>query len=136
MTIIGFTGTQVGMTKPQFTSFFKVYEELGVKELHHGDCIGSDAEAHVVARTHGSWIVIHPPTSFSKRAFYKGDVYRKPKPYLERNHDIVVDTELMIATPKQMAEITRSGTWATIRYARMMDRKIFIIYPDGTVEEE
>ncbi len=136
MTIIGFTGTQVGMTKPQFTSFFKVYKELGIKEFHHGDCIGSDAEAHVVARTHGSWIVIHPPSSFSKRAFCKGDVARRPAPYLERNKDIVADTQLMIATPKQMAEIQRSGTWATVRYARRKDREIFIIYPDGTVVEE
>lgn len=137
MTIIGFTGTQQGMTKPQFASFFKVYEELsGVKEFHHGDCIGSDAEAHVVARTHGSWIVIHPPNSFSKRAFCKADVYRQPKPYLERNKDIVTDTEFMIAAPKQMAEVRRSGTWATIRYARKMGREIFIVYPDGIVEEE
>ena len=133
MTITGFTGTQIGTTKPQFTSFFKVYKELSVKEFHHGDCIGSDAEAHVVARTHGSWIVIHPPSSFSKRAFCKGDVYRKPKPYLERNHDIVADTELMIATPIQMAEVRRSGTWATIRYTRILDREIFIIYPGGSI---
>ena len=135
MTIVGFTGTQIGMTKLQFTSFFKIYEELSVKEFHHGDCIGSDAEAHVVARTHGSWIVIHPPSSFSKRAFCKGDVVRRPVPYLERNKDIVADTQLMIATPKQMAEVQRSGTWATVRYARRMDRGIFIVYPDGTVEE-
>ncbi len=136
MTIIGFTGTQIGMTKPQFVSFSKVYKELGVKELHHGDCIGSDEEAHGVARKYGNRIVIHPPSSSSKRAFCKGDVVHRPAPYLERNKDIVADTELIIATPKQMAEIQRSGTWATVRYARRKDRGIFIVYPDGTVEED
>ena len=65
------------------------------------------------------------------RAFCKGDETRKQKDYLDRNHDIVDETELLIACPKEPEEITRSGTWATIRYARKKKKKLRIILPNG-----
>lgn len=136
MTIIGFTGTQQGMTYRQFQTFCRVYKELSPEEFHHGDDIGSDREAHDVVRTHGSRIVVHPPEDSSRRAFCKGDEIRPPKPYLERNKDIVADVEYMIATPRQFVEVRRSGTWATIRYTRKATKEIFIIYPDGSIDYE
>ena len=64
------------------------------------------------------------------------EVYmRKPKPYLERNKDIVDETGLLIATPKG-EEIVRSGTWSTIRYARKNHKKIIIIMPNGNLRFE
>jgi hypothetical protein len=58
-----------------------------------------------------------------------------PKPYLERNRDIVDSTELLIACPKDMTE-SSGGTWATVRYARKQKKPIVVVWPDGSVTEE
>ena len=58
-------------------------------------------------------------------------VVHTPKDYLERNHDIVDETDMLIATPGEEQEVQRSGTWATIRYARKQKRTILTIYPSG-----
>jgi len=39
---------------------------------------------------------------------------------------------LVLACPAQKREQLRSGTWATIRYARKTGVKMFVIFPDGT----
>ena len=136
---IGFTGTQVGMTFDQKITLVSILRRLKPSEFHHGDCIGSDEEAHELVRTlNNSWglrclIVIHPPDDDSKRALCAGDETREPKPYLERNHDIVADVDLLIATPKSDAEQLRSGTWATVRHARKQSRMTCIILPNGDV---
>lgn len=52
----------------------------------------------------------------------------------KRNHDIVDATEWLIATPKKFEEI-RSGTWATVRYAKKVKKPVTIIWPDGSIEE-
>jgi hypothetical protein len=137
--IIGFTGTQEGMT-PQQKQWFDTH--LGFfkcKEFKHGDCFGADSEAHDIALKHVSKIVIHPPNYDSKRAFCNKrtkegiEIQIMPeKWYIDRNHDIVDGSEMMIATPKEYSEQLRSGTWATIRYAKKSKKPLMIIYPDGT----
>lgn len=82
------------------------------------------------------WVVIHPPKDESKRAFSIADEVRGAKPYLQRNKDIVDETDVLIATPKGNEEELRSGVWATIRYARKQKKKIVIIFPDGSIKEE
>lgn len=131
---IGFTGTQEGLTRKQEARFDVLLMGL-TGEFHHGDCIGADSEAHDIAREQGFHIVIHPPVSWTKRARKSGDELRKPLPYLDRNRKIVDETEMLIAAPKGMEE-KRSGTWATVRYARKLKRPIIIVYPDGRVERE
>jgi hypothetical protein len=37
----------------------------------------------------------------------------------------------VIAAPMSSAEILRSGTWATIRYARKAGKPVLIIWPNG-----
>ena len=64
------------------------------------------------------------------------DEVRDPLPYLERNRAIVDACDILIACPKGMQEEQRSGTWATVRYARRRDRPIVIVWPDGTVTRE
>jgi len=54
--------------------------------------------------------------------------------YLARNHFIVAYSEELVAAPKSNKEELRSGTWATIRYARKRKRMVTIIYPDGSLE--
>jgi hypothetical protein len=55
------------------------------------------------------------------------------KPYLVRNHEIVDDSQVLIAAPKEFTEQLRSGTWATIRYARKIGRTVRIVFPDGSI---
>lgn len=131
---IGFTGTQKGMTDAQQTMLEKVLAQFG--RMHHGDCIGADEQAHFIAKRLGLRIHIHPPEKNNKRAFCEGDEIYKCKPYLVRNHAIVSATSCLIATPKSFEEELRSGTWATVRYARQRGRPLGIIWPDGTLSTE
>lgn len=122
---IGFTGTQLGMSQHQKEQFVLELYELNPTEFHHGDCIGADAEAHDIVREFfpDVKIVGHLPKANSKRAYKKCDEYRDPLPYLERDHKIVDETDYLFGAPKADAEVLRSGTWATIRYARKTSKK-------------
>lgn len=139
---IGFTGTQRGMTSSQKISIREIFVDCqDTMELHHGDCIGADADAHAIfLDVDGELVVIHPPDVPSKRAWCRGDIHftklLEPLPYLTRNRHIVEQTELLIGCPGEDEEQIRSGTWSTIRYARKLSVPITIIYPDGRVEKE
>ena len=130
MIVAGFTGTQIGMTVRQSAELARVLMEEKVDEFHHGDCIGADAQAHEIAYRQGIKIVIHPPTDPRKRAYCrKHDVIVLPeKPYLVRNHDIVDASNFLIAAPKNHHEELRSGTWATIRYARKQNKRVRMLW--------
>jgi hypothetical protein len=128
---IGFTGTQRGMTVAQRFEFVDLLRGKA-GWLHHGDCVGADAGAHSLACDLGFLIALHPPESPSKRAWCRpAAVTHPPKPYLDRNKDIVRGTECLIAAPGEDQEQLRSGTWSTVRFARKLKRPIAIIYPDG-----
>ena len=127
---VGFTGTQQGMTPEQQ---FQVGELLrGEDELHHGDCVGADEQAHGLALLLKVPVVRHPPSDNKKRASCEGGKYVEPRPYLERNRDIVNATDALFATPSG-SEVRRSGTWSTVRFARLRGKPVFIIMPDGRV---
>jgi hypothetical protein len=106
----------------------------GGGSFHHGDCIGADAEAHDIASELLWFTVSHPPDNNKARAHKKCDYEREPKPYLERNRDIVDHCDLMIAAPDGLEEQLRSGTWATTRYAKKTHTNTIIIYPNGNTE--
>ena len=133
---IGFTGTQKGMTDFQkhevsMVLLFNSYICTGVSgEAHHGDCIGADAEFEELAKKEGFTTYAHPASDTgNKRAYCKSDILLPAKPALERNKDIVNAVDIMIATPKENHEVLRSGTWATIRYAKKCGWLIHVIYP-------
>ncbi len=129
---IGFTGTQRGMTAPQWMTLLGLLD--GVSGwLHHGDCVGADEEAHDLAHQRGLLTDVHPPSNSSKRAWCGGTVIRSPRPYIARNHDIVDATRGLIAAPKIALEELRSGTWATIRYARKIGKPVALLLPDRAV---
>lgn len=133
---IGFTGTQAGMTQIQKTMVERLIKQLGCREFHHGDCIGADENAHRIAlKLNINWITIHPPDNPAKRAFCLGNQNRVEKPYIARNHDIVNETDLLIATPGGETEQLRSGTWSTIRFARKNAKRVIIIYPGGRIDD-
>lgn len=136
---LGFTGTQIGMTPMQLLRVAQIIAKNPITESHSGDCIGADKEfldLIQLANTNKSYPAIttygHIPSNDSKRAFGKYTTEHTPKPYIARNHDIVNDSDVMIGTPKEHDEQLRSGTWATIRYAKKTGKKLVIVYPDGT----
>lgn len=133
---IGFTGTQRGMTYEQGDAVRIILKLNNCAAFHHGDCVGADAQAHDIARRFGCRVILHPPVNDAKRAFRHGDEARPQKDYLDRNKDIVNETELLIATPGEDDEQLRSGTWSTVRYARKLKRRIIIVFPDGGVKHE
>lgn len=130
---IGFTGTISGMSEAQRDKLTALLAELGASQLHHGDCVGADADAHGIARSLDIAVVLHPPSNDKSRAFCQGSVEeRPPRAYLDRNKAIVDVTEVLIATPWG-PEQRRSGTWATIRYARKRARTCYIVMRDGAL---
>ena len=128
---IGFTGTRKGLTTKQKYKISNLFEDHPDSVLHHGDCVGADAQAHDLAIYHEFLIYIHPPISSKYRAFKIGNFSHKPLPYLTRNKKIVDTTDFLIACPSGYKEKLRSGTWSTVRYARKKGKKIVIIYPSG-----
>lgn len=114
--ILGVTGTRRG--RPDLTErFFRFLCDNYVSELHHGDCVGWDEEAFLVAKHYKIPTVSHPPDRDDYRAFTDSDMVLPPKGYMERNRDIVDAVEYIIAAPDG-PEVVRSGTWATVRFAK------------------
>lgn len=134
---VGFTGTSTVVFYQQIEALGTLLDKWEIESVHHGDCIKADEVFHNECWVRHLYIVVHPPIKEDKRAFceYASEV-REPKEYLERNHDIVDETDLLIAMPDSYIELQRSGTWATIRYARKLCRDIYIIYPNGVIEHE
>ncbi len=102
-------------------------------EVHHGDCLGADHQAHLVVREGSpeATVVGHPPDKDALRAFCDVDIEEEPKPYLVRDLDIVKSSDRLLAFPHTTFEIRRSGTWATIRMARKHDVPVVIVWPNG-----
>jgi hypothetical protein len=131
---IGFTGTRQGMTPMQREVVRRVL--LHATEVHHGDCVGADAEVHELALAGGLDVVIHPPNDAKLQAHCDGALMvLPPKSYLARDRDIVDETDLLVATPKELKESRAprrsSGTWYCVRYARRIGRRVLIVWPDG-----
>lgn len=140
---VGFTGTREGMTEFQKRALRKAMESATVdgieNVLHHGDCIGADAEAHDIAVDLGWDITIHPPTDQRYRAFKDdGAIILPQKDYVSRDHDIVEASRFIFAAPKKDQEELRSGTWLTVRYARKTKKRVIrlIRNEEGIVIEE
>ena|SRR5262245_14670176 len=136
---VGFTGTRNKPTDYQekrLLELFMFLQSKGATALHHGDCVGADVLAHKLAIRAGFEVIyIHPPTDGKLRAYcdalgtpIKGGVLEAPRPYLTRNRDIVQSSAVLVAVPSR-DEIVRSGTWATVRYARECGMPIYLIFP-------
>jgi hypothetical protein len=114
---IGFTGTRRGMSWNQREMLQRLLREIIVDEFVHGDAVGADQEAERVAAAIGSI------GTCIKRLPAGTDP-------LARNRRIVARVDILIAAPAEDLEITRSGTWATVRYARQKPIPI-IMLPRG-----
>lgn len=131
---VGMTGNRTGISDSAQMKLFEFLDANKVIEVHHGDCIGADAVFHDICVDRKIMVVIHPPDVDELRAFRTGDISLPPKKYLARNHNIVKKTDVLIAFPSVKKEVLRSGTWSTIRYAKKINKKVLIIYPDGEID--
>jgi hypothetical protein len=136
---VGFTGTRYAVPPQQRWLIDSVldglYRTRGAVELHQGDCVGADEYAANSGASLGYLVVCHPPTNPLLRAHGPSHVVRPPRPYLQRNRAIVDETDILLAVPSDSHEVQRSGTWATIRYARKLNRPRVVMGPDGEIIE-
>lgn len=116
---VGITGTRDGMSAYQWQQVIAfLSRDTCRRELHHGDCVGVDAEIAILARDLGWYIVCHPHIDEKLRAFTPYDETRIPKTHFARNRNIVDETMMMLVVPKQMGHQTFGGTWYTHDYAK------------------
>lgn len=143
---LGFTGTRNGLTRRQRAALQTLLLDLEETEHHHGCCVGADAEFHALADRAGNRIVLHPPILQQHRAMLATRcaelIEMVPRDYLDRDYEIA-KANILVACPKEeTGEEVRSGTWATVRYARQLrarstaPKTIYIIRPSGRIEEE
>lgn len=128
---LGITGTRHGASIKQIHKLIEFLKKNKIKELHHGDCLGVDMQSHFLTcfLQPNCKIIVHPPIKNDWRAGCKGDIIKKELDYKVRDKNIVNSVDLLIGCPQTDYEILRSGTWATIRYAKKINRKCIIFYP-------
>lgn len=136
--ILGFTGTRDGLTETQRSIVRDVIDghTVGkIRMLNYGMCIGADDEVWGIADAAGIIITGHPSNILGMVVYRPCAFVCKPLPPLERNKNIVRSSGILLACPAG-EEIQRSGTWATVRYARKMSTRAMIVMPDGQVHHE
>ncbi len=133
---VSFTGTRAGMTPWQSQLFTKWVSERreSIVSFAHGCCSGSDVDAHRLVREicgKSVFIAVFPSTAKTRASIPDDANYvAAPKPPLDRDRDIVGNgSDVLLATPKEIREVVRSGTWATVRYARKKKVRVEIFYP-------
>lgn len=114
---VAFTGTRQGMSAAQRRSvaaWINLLNQAHIfREFHHGAAIGADQEAVAMADDGHVKIVEHPAGADP----------------LARNRAMVDLCDLLIACPAKRQEELRSGTWATIRYARRQGVPTLTVWP-------
>lgn len=151
--VIGFTGTQRGMTILQTAMIDTLLDKARLVgpiraamtnddiNVTHGDCRGADDEFDAIAVKHHLHRNLRPCNIEEKRAHCEekrpsSHSLYNPRPPLVRNRDIVHESHFLIVAPSDLHEILRSGTWATYRYAKKLGKPRVIVYPNGTMKWE
>lgn len=108
---VGFTGTRAGMSPRQIDQLLLVLGVFGLprgQEFHYGTHkhaqLKSDKLAARLAADYGFVPVPHGADAGEE---------------LTRDAALVAAIDILIAAPIRDKEELRSGTWATVRYARM-----------------
>jgi hypothetical protein len=148
--MLGFTGTRQGMTPAQQIALADIFTRYQPNVLLHGGAIGADGQAHNIAHEYQyndapPYFGVYPADMESSERWRRvlahtdgrkaGFVYPVLDP-LVRNRIIARRCHRLIACPAEPDEQLRSGTWATVRYARGAGKPITIIAPDGSVRNE
>lgn len=153
---VGFTGTRKGMSKAQTAQLMDMLRALeratpvgAPREFHHGGADGADSEADQLAHFHGYVVHLHPcpgvcadaepraangygqvrRTAALERGRFNGHQveWKEVLPPLVRNRNIVAACDVLIAAPETDKEQQRSGTWATVRYARAAGKPVVML---------
>ena len=142
---IGFSGTRHGMTLPQRRAVYRVFrwyrDNRRAITVHHGSCVGADAEAHDIARMLLLAVTLHPgmeadgsqPLTASC-ALLRGWGERSwaPQPYLLRNQVIAACAGVLIAAPH--GELPSHGTNHAISCAVKLERPVIVVSADGHLQ--
>ena len=130
---IGVTGTREGSTDFQLQSAIDYMKSIPLPaELHHGDCLGVDAEIAFAARELGWKVVCHPPTKLRLRAYHDSDEFREPAGYLQRDRAIVDECDFLMVLPLHMEWQNQGGTWYTHDYAVKINKPYKVFWPEKT----
>lgn len=131
--VVGFTGSRSGMSLAQkrwIVDYLTALPKFSHVSVLHGDCLGADAEFDDIASSLRLPRFCLPCDLDDKRAFTDARPLEAPQKPLVRNHKIVDRSRILIAAPAQSTEQARSGTWATIRYARKNpDLFLYVLSP-------
>lgn len=140
MKSLGFTATREKVTPEQEITLTRILIQnfvYGYREFHHGCCVNGDELGAKLAKQVGYTVIAHPPTNktlFSQHSFDISDIRQPELDYIQRNERIVEASNILLAVPGTPEEVVRSGTWATIRYARKCSKLRVIIFPDGKLK--
>lgn len=136
--IVGFTGTRVGPRPAQTAAIRRFLVHMLPRCFVHGGASGCDRIAHGIAESLGiPQIEIHPSTTQSP-SLWGGDMNPRciiypPLPPLERDLVIVGRIDGLLACPRTDIEVSPSGTWATVRYAREAGVPVYLVRSDGRI---
>lgn len=135
---LGFTGSRCGLSIAQSDRLVRVFARFSTYHVifHHGDCTGAETQACKLAVDAGFSLHSHPSKIEKFRAYIPSAVVEEPRDPLVRNRAIVRVVKLLVACPEGFEETRRSGTWATIRYARTAKCPRLVVWPDGKVQHE
>jgi hypothetical protein len=140
---IGFAGSRREMTRPQKDTFLRMMKKFRHQyidvDFHMGNSTPSDRDAYQMILEKGlaTKITFFPHNDRGEPAFeldnpldlarreLKVSFEDKPTVF-ERNRSIINGCEVLIAAPKENRE------QKAIRYCKLVLRRLYIIYPDGT----
>lgn len=148
---LGVTGTREGCTHAQKVTVNATLAKADAYArgqeatvwLHHGDCVGVDAEIATVAKDGFGWKVhSHPPVDPKLRAWVPSDRIDDPLPYLDRNRVIVARSSYLLACTREPVGHMdwcasyipgEGGTIYTIKHALKQGLIVRVVQPDGGV---
>lgn len=156
--IIGFTGSQSGMTQFQQLELGKILQLKGCSEFLFYDTGNSNNTAAHIALNEGvKLFTIYPPEDLRKQ-FNTFDPHRKMKynrietPYIDytdlkvkwmpvdkyfkAHEDIINKSALFVACPKEFKFAINSAVWGAIKHAWKTKKDVIIIPPIERENEE
>ena len=133
---ISFTGTREGMNDWQRTQIktWLIDHRGTVLSAAHGCCVGADVQFHELVREalgRDVLIAVFPSTAKTAAPIPRDSNYvhhQRLDPLIRNKLIIDEGPDVLLAAPRG-PEITRSGTWAAIRYARKKKMLIHIFIP-------
>ena len=140
---IGFSGTRYGMTLLQRRAVYRVFrwyrDNRNAITVHHGSCVGADAEAHDIARMLGMAVALHPGVSEDCSGYLRaectmreGERVWRPASYAVRSQTIAACTGVLVAAPHESRP--SRGTNHAISCAVRLGRPAVVVSADGHMQ--